>query len=131
MFGRKKKTDEPEQKDMAIVTLAQVVGDEFADSVTPKKITDPSELFMFVCPYCGGVHFRHAGCIETILPYVRADKVKKVQKESYKVHVCVKCRHSFLWYSEQMYEITDLIDLEAWEEFEVEAQRCTGPGGQC
>ena len=30
-----------------------------------------------------------------------------------------------------MYDITDRIDLEAWEELEREMEKCTGPGGEC
>jgi hypothetical protein len=30
-----------------------------------------------------------------------------------------------------MYEVSDQIDLEAWERFEKQAVKATGPGGQC
>lgn len=35
------------------------------------------------------------------------------------------------WINEQMYDVTDQIDLKAWEKTEKEAQAATGPGGQC
>ena len=45
--------------------------------------------------------------------------------------VCVKCRKSFIWYNEQMYEVTDIIDIEAWAKAERELNEATGPGGEC
>jgi len=47
------------------------------------------------------------------------------------VMVCVKCKHSYIWVSEQMYDVTEHVDLNAWEKTEKEAHKATGPGGQC
>ena len=103
---------------------------EFEEKITPKKITNPKDLFMVQCE-CGGVHFRHAGYIEMAMPYILADKTKKVTKDSYQVQVCVKCRKSYVWYDSQLYDVSDLVDLNAWEKAEKELHKATGPGGQC
>lgn len=105
--------------------------EDFEKAVTPKVLEGPEEMFLFQCTECGGVHFRHAGYIETLLPYVRADKQAKVDSGSYQVKVCVKCRRCFVWYNEQMYDVTDLIDLDAWEKAEKDLHKATGPGGEC
>lgn len=80
---------------------------------------------------CGGVHFRHAGYIHNMLPFMRANQEKKVELQSYQVMVCVKCRSSYAWVYDQLYDISQHIDLEAWEKLEKEAHKATGPGGQC
>ena len=103
--------------------------DEFKDKITPKN-ADAETLFLFKCT-CGGVHYRHAGYVEALMPFVRADGTKNVGNESYHVMVCVACRRSYIWLNEQMYEVTDMIDLEAWAKAEKELHEATGPGGQC
>jgi len=115
-----------EKKDL--VTMAN--GEGFSEKVKPKRITDPKELFIFTCE-CGAVHFRHAGYIEILMPFMRADKTKNVSKDGVEVNICVKCRRSYIWVNEQMYEVSDLIDVKAWEKFEKVAHKATGPGAQC
>jgi len=66
-----------------------------------------------------------------LLPFVRADKTKSVQTDSFDVKVCTHCRRCFIWYNEQMHDVTGLIDLGAWEKAERELHNATGPGGQC
>lgn len=115
-----------------IITTENDFGsDEFAESITPKKIKDSSDLFLFRCPECKGVHFRHAGYLETMMPFIRADKQKRVDTYDNKVMVCVKCRKCYIWCNEQAYDVSTLIDLEAWEKAERELNRATGPGGEC
>jgi hypothetical protein len=105
------------------------LNDEFSEKITPKKI-EGNDLFLFKCE-CGGMHFRHAGYVEMMMPYIKANKEKNVTTDSYPVKVCVKCRKSYVWADSQMYEVTDQIDLEAWEKFEKEAHKATGAGGNC
>ena len=100
----------------------------FVERVTPKK---PDEtVFFFKCK-CGHGHFRHAGYVQTMLPFLRAGGEKRVGVDDYRVMVCVKCRKSYIWLNEQMYDVTEHVDMEAWEAFEKVAHKATGPGGQC
>lgn len=80
---------------------------------------------------CGGVHFRHAGYVHNMLPFMRSNQEKKVELVNYQVMVCVKCRSSYIWAYDQLYDISEKIDLEAWEKVEKELHKATGPGGQC
>lgn len=116
---------------MADDIIKMVDQKEFAKKIKPKQVLDGSELFLFQCPDCGGFHFRHAGYVEVLMPFVRADKTAEVSKDSFEVNVCVKCRRSFIWYNEQMYEITNIIDIKAWAKAEKELNEATGPGGEC
>lgn len=100
----------------------------FVDRVTPKPL--PENVHLYKCS-CGGLHFRHAGYMETMLPFLRAGGEKRVNLESQQVKVCVACKRSFIWVNEQMYDVTDRIDLKAWERTEKEAHMATGPGGNC
>ena len=104
---------------------------EFAESVKPMKLIDADQLYLFKCPGCDGVHFRHAGYLEALMPFVRSDGDKKVEKDSYPVQVCTQCRQCYIWLNEQMYDVTELIDLEAWIKLEREMHEATGPGGEC
>lgn len=126
MFGKKK---EDENKVPAI--FETTMNNEFAKKATPVKLADTDELFLFKCPNCGGLHFRHAGYLEMMMPYMRADQSKHVNTDSYSVKVCVACRNAYIWVNDQVYDVTDHINMEAWEEFERVAHKCTGPGGQC
>lgn len=101
----------------------------FVQMVTPKQAGD--DLFMFKCAKCGHSHFRHAGYMQTFLPYLRPGGKKEMVQESRQVMICVKCKSAYIWVSEQMYDVTDKVDLQAWEETEKEAHKATGPGGQC
>ena len=100
----------------------------FSERVTPEKPGD--DVFFFACE-CGHKHFRHAGYIANMLPFMRAGGEKRINLANLEVQVCVKCKKSYVWLNEQMYDVTDEIDLEAWEKTEREAHRATGPGGQC
>ena len=101
----------------------------FVEKVTPKEPGDG--VFFFKCKKCDGVHFRHAGYIKAMMPFMRAGNEKKISIDDLAVSVCVACRSAFVWLNEQMYEVTDQIDMKAWSKFEKEAHRATGPGGQC
>src|SRR5688572_23199284 len=100
----------------------------FVERVTPKK---PGEgLFFFKCS-CGHGHFRHAGYMEIMLPFMRSGGEKRVGLDQSHVIVCVKCKKCFVWVNEQMYDVTDQVDMQAWEKLEKDAQKATGPGGDC
>lgn len=103
--------------------------DGFKECVTPKK--DTKGLFFFECSKCKGKHFRHAGYMKAMMPFLRANGEKKVSVDDYQVWVCVKCRSAYIWLGEQMYDVTSQIDIEAWQKFEKEAHKATGPGGNC
>jgi len=116
----------PENNDLVTITK-----NEFKEKITPKKVKDPEELFLFQCPRCDNVHFRHAGYVEALMPFIRAGEDKMVSKDSYSVHVCTKCRACYIWINEQMRDVTDIIDLEAWVKLEKDMHKATGPGGDC
>lgn len=101
----------------------------FVERVTPKQ---PDEtIFFFKCKKCQGTHFRHAGYMQNLSPFMRAGGEKRVSMESLPVKVCVSCKSCFVWINEQMYDVTDQIDLKAWEKLEREMHKATGPGGDC
>lgn len=113
--------------------------DGFLEKITPK---DPgTDLFLFKCPHvtktngkeekCGGIHYRHAGYVQVLLPYIEPPQAKKMVRENNNVMVCVKCRRSYVWCSSQMYDVTDQIDLKAWEKMEIDIHDAIGPGGNC
>jgi len=95
-----------------------------------KEVKSAEDLFLFKCT-CGNIHFRHAGYVEMLMPYIQADKEKKVTKDSYAVHVCTTCKKCYIWHHPDMYDLTPLIDLKAWEKTEKELHDATGPGGDC
>lgn len=106
----------------------------FAEKVTPKS---PENLFFFKCKKvkrskeCGSIHYRHAGYLKTMLPYLKPGGEKRVCVDNVQVMVCVSCRACYVWVDDQMYDVTDQIDLKAWEKLEKEADKATGPGGEC
>jgi len=94
------------------------------------KLTATEDILMFNCE-CGNVHFRHAGYVEVLVPWVNSSKVGKVGKDSLQVMVCTRCRKAYVYLNDKMYDVTDHIDLKAWEKTEKEMQSATGPGGDC
>lgn len=105
---------------------------EMGQKITPIVLDKKqSDLFFFQCSGCGGRHFRHAGYMEMLLPYIRSDQSKHMGNDAEPVKVCCKCRKCFLWVNNQVYDVTDLVDLEAWIELEKDMHKATGPGGNC
>lgn len=108
----------------------------FVEKITPQE---PGEnLFLFKCPtkhedgkVCGHVHYRHAGYVKVMLPYLKPGNVKEMIVDNHSVMVCVLCKHCYVWAGGQMYDVTKHIDLTAWEKLEKEMYRATGPGGDC
>lgn len=114
----------------------------FKERITPK---DPDgSVHFFTCNtvladatattgevVCKGVHFRHAGYVEMMLPFMELEGAKRMGVESVHVKICVKCKSAYVWTGRQMFDVTDKVDLRAWEKTEKEAQAATGPGGQC
>jgi len=101
----------------------------FVECVTAKE--PPDSVFFFECKACKSIHYRHAGYVKTMAPFMRSGGEKKVSVNDYQVMVCVKCKKCYAWINEQMYDITDKIDIKAWEKTEQEMQAMTGPGGDC
>jgi hypothetical protein len=115
----------------ATETAIHPAGPGFAERVAPKVPSEEAGVFFNKCEGCGGIHFRHAGYIQSLVPFMRAGGEKKLSLENLNVMVCVGCRHCYVWLNEQMYDVTDRIDLDAWQKLEKDAHRATGPGGQC
>ena len=103
----------------------------FIKRITPVKPKEEEGVFLFKCPNCAGIHFRHAGYVRSLVPFIRAGDERRINADSVAVHICVKCKTAVVWINEQMYDITDQIDLKAWEATEKEAHKATGPGGEC
>ena len=101
----------------------------FVERIVPKQTADA--VFLFECPSCDGKHFRHAGYLIVLLPFLRSGNEKRMQADNEQVMICVKCRKAYIWEAEQMYDVSEHVDVEAWEKAERELQKATGPGGQC
>ncbi len=131
-----------------------MTGDDKTEIIDPKKTSDDMQIevskkttvktietvealqdamFAFACSNCGNVHFRHAGYIETMLPYATGKGGKHMERSSVQVMVCTKseCHHAFVYKDETLYDVTKVIDLGAWEKAEVKLNESTGPGGEC
>lgn len=112
-------------------------GAGFKERVTPIEPKEEDGVFFFKCTseklskICGGVHYRHAGYIQTMIPFMRSGGERRIGIEDKRLWVCVKCRACYVWINEQMYDVTDKVDLEAWEKMEKKLHKATGPGGQC
>ena len=84
MMANKKKTETIENTIPAVEVIKE----------TPlvKKLEKTDDQFVFRCPgkkgKCGNIHFRHAGYIELMMPYMEPDKTRKVTKDSRQVHIC-------------------------------------------
>lgn len=102
----------------------------FAERLEPKAATEANGIFLLKCT-CGGKHFRHAGYVEVVLPFMRPGAEKRVELMSNPVKVCVACKKAWVWLNEQLYDVSDQIDLGAWMRTEQQAHQATGPGGQC
>lgn len=100
----------------------------FVERVTPKSADG---VLFYKCGGCRGCHFRHAGYMQVMLPFMRSGGEKRVNLDDNRVMVCVKCRKCYAWINEQMYDVTDKVDMGAWEATEKELHKTTGPGGQC
>lgn len=125
----------PEEIAPTELEVVKVTNPGFIEKVTPK---DSKDLMLLLCSKtpkdkekCGGIHFRHAGYVQTMLPFMRPNQDKKVELTSYQVMVCVKCKTCYVWAYDQLYDVTDRVDLNAWEATERELHKATGPGGQC
>lgn len=125
MSGRKIEISEDEKRPNDLVHPGNA---GFKEKLAPRE---PGEGMFFQKCACGGIHFRHAGYVQIAIPFIRGGGEKKVELADYRVMVCVKCRKAYAWIGEQMYDLTDRVDLDAWAKSEVELQRATGPGGEC
>ncbi len=112
----------------AHVDMVHPEADGFKEKVTPIK--PDNGVFFFKCA-CGGIHLRHAGYAKVMVPFIKAGGKKEVAMQEERVMVCVACKNCYIWNGEQMYDVTESIDLKAWEKSEVELNKATGPGGEC
>lgn len=106
----------------------------FNQAVLTKKVKNTDDLMLFKCE-CGSVHFRHAGYLEALTPYMslqpEAGPQVKSSTSSLPVKVCIQCKKSYVDYLGKMQDVTDHIDLKAWEKAEKELEKASGPGGEC
>jgi hypothetical protein len=109
-----------------VVQISQPIGKyEQSDFV---EQADTAKLQLLKCPNDGHMHFRHAGYVMPMMPYI--DKQEgKVSIDAVQVMVCTKCRYSYIARDGKLHDVTSIIDLEAWEKLEVSAHKATGPGG--
>jgi hypothetical protein len=112
-----------------LAVLVHPEGEGFREKITPKEIDD-KKVFLYRCK-CGGQHFRHAGYVKVMMPFIETGGEKRMTNEHVQVMVCVACRSSCIWVNGQMYDVSDRVDLEAWEKAEKELHKATGPGGEC
>jgi len=120
---KKKEIQKLESQDAMTEIMVDVAND-----ATTTPIEECPAIFL-MCE-CGKAHFRHTGYIETIVPYIGDDGNKTVG-ESHMVKTCCSCRKSYVSIGPKTYDVTDKIDIKAWEKFEKEAHKATGPGGNC
>ena len=101
--------------------------------VTPLEDTDA--ILLLKCPKCQKVHFRHAGYMHPLsnLSYKNADRTQSSQlnTDQTPVQICVSCKTAIIVFNGKIHDVTEHVDLKAWERTEVEAHKATGPGGQC
>ncbi len=112
----------------------QVVKDNLPKGLQQKDFSrklEDADIFIIKCPKCGRVHFRHAGYLEVMTPYVDANLGKMLSVDSKPVKICVSCKTAHVIVDGKVIDMTEQIDLGAWERTEVEAHKSTGPGGQC
>jgi hypothetical protein len=129
-MAKKQESKEPMSEELNdIKGLIHPSKDGFREKVTPKDIED-EKLFIWKCA-CGHQHLRHAGYMRVMMPYMESGGEKKMTCEPYQVFICVSCKKASMWYNGQMYDVTDHVDLKAWEKTEKESHKATGPGGQC
>jgi hypothetical protein len=134
--SKKDKATAIEAATQALVAQAAEVGrgivhpdnEGYRERVTPKTL-EPN-VHLWKCS-CGSLHFRHAGYVRHMLPFLESGDEKRVAMENLQVMVCVACKRSTVWSGKQMYDVTDHVDLKAWEKTEKEMHAATGPGGQC
>lgn len=125
---------ENENEETTEIVVPAMDAKTFEEASRPKGLEEEPDktkrLLFFKCT-CGKAHFRHAGYLQTMMPLMRPGQGAKINTESLAVNVCVACRKSYVFSWEQMYDVTDQIDVKAWEKAEKELQAATGPGGEC
>ena len=113
---------------------------EIKTNAIVKKVKDlDKELLIFRCTTkvgvlrqkCGNVHFRHAGYMEVIVPFMKSTREGRIQTDSLQVKVCTTCKTCYVYVDQHYYDVTKDIDLKAWEKVEKELHKATGDGGQC
>ena len=109
-----------------VPTVAEALAKTTDSYIQP---VDTCKALMIKCPGCGHRHFRHAGYIETITPFVEAGGAGRAINDSHPVKICVKCKKAYAAIgSEHMYDVSKYVDVKAWEETEKTARLvCSRP----
>jgi len=115
--------------DNILKQVMETVGEKLQETIIRPK--EEMKSLLIRCKGCGGIHFRHAGYIESLIPYADDDGRTRKDVRSTQVKVCVKCKRCYVYLGDDIYDITDDIDIKAWESTEKELQKATGPGGNC
>ena len=129
----------PESKKKKEVTKQALVEEPKLGNMVKKVKDFDKEFLVFKCTAkskirkkeCGNKHFRHAGYMEFLVPFIKSTKEGKVQTDSVEVKVCTKCKACYIYMDSNFIDVTGEIDIKAWEDTEKELHKATGPGGQC
>lgn len=105
--------------------------ERFNQSEFVSKVENTNDLFLLKCPKDGNVHFRHAGYVYPMTPYVDPKRGAQVSSVQTPVMVCTTCKSVLFYFDSKFHDITSHTDLEAWDKTEKEMHKATGPGGDC
>ena len=135
-MAKKEKKLSEKKKDNTSLVVNPSKDKKFNQESFNKQLQDTDELMLYKCPNCRGVHFRHAGYVEQMTPYIALEPDMAVNSvksstNSLQVKVCVACKFAFVDIKGKMFDISKHIDLSAWEKTEKEMTKATGPGGEC
>ena len=128
--GRKSKEENVDVSEIGAVEV-------FKTKSLVQKLENLDDMFIFVCPgkyrrkMCGNSHFRHAGYMQFLVPWMKPSGERKISNDSVQVMVCTRCKSAYVYMNDVFYDVTDKIDLKAWEKSEKQLQKATGPGGEC
>lgn len=111
------------------VQFTKPVGDKFMTHEFVEE-ADTDKLQLMGCPSCGHMHFRHAGYVLPLTPYVEKGE-SKMMTEQVPVYICIKCKTSLTAIGGKLHNMSKVVDVASWEKTEVEAHKKTGPGSQC
>jgi predicted RNA-binding Zn-ribbon protein involved in translation (DUF1610 family) len=118
---------ELEETESKIAAL-QAARDRLVENI---EVKSSEHLMAFKCPECGSYHFRHAGYMKAVIPFIKPEGSPTAILETHQVMVCISCKKSYLFMSDKAVDVSDKIDLDAWKRSEEELHAATGPGGEC
>ena len=111
----------------------EVTKDEMGVQLSQKnlvELADTEKLQLLRCPICGGMHFRHAGYMLPLLPFLEKGE-SKVQVNQAPVYICINCKAGIIHVDGKIHDVSGFVDMSKWEQTEKLAYKMTGPGGQC